>query len=329
LQSTGRGSFAGADFAPVHEGDHAGVLFYPRGSSTPTSGPTAVIDVDQAARIIAAAGAGDPLPAGDQTVPTLNGWTPVPGQAPARGSLGAVPGQQLTYFGLPYPPPVTSASAQSSFYGSCLPPDPALETLQVHSPVNLVLTGSGGERFGTDAGGHAIHTAPGLGLTTGDETTYAVPAGSYRVSIAGTGSGQAHLVVLTAGKAAERATTFAFEARRAQSGELRITSGGPSSTLTFGGRRVRATTGLPLAARGLTAGLDHRHRRTLKVTVTSLGEAIDGAVISARGDGTGATAITDRRGRATLALRPAKPGAVRVTVTAASAAPLRRTLHVR
>ena len=58
LIATGHTAIPGVDFGPVSYAGHAGILFYPRGSATPTAGPTAVLDIRDAEAIVEAADGG-------------------------------------------------------------------------------------------------------------------------------------------------------------------------------------------------------------------------------------------------------------------------------
>jgi Carboxypeptidase regulatory-like domain len=311
------GAFPGADFGPVTDGSAAGVLFYPQGTlsagegSDPTTG--IVLDLTQAEAIVQAIADNQPIPAPDEALSSWAGWRPDPGATPALGPLAPYPGQQFTYFGLPYPPAAGSLADVTSF---CAQPDPELATYQTQSPITLAFTSAGG-------------AAPdGVQLRAGEITTYIVPAGAYRVAITGTGAGTAHLVMVSDGTGTERIHTFVFAVRKGEKGSLAVSSGGSPGTLAIGSKHMRAAPGLVLSLSGLPRSLKAGRRTTLKLLVSYTGQPMFGAQVRVQGDGVRASGTTNGIGRAQIAIRPGRHGRVAIAVTRGDSV-LRSSLRVR
>jgi hypothetical protein len=233
LIASGRPYFPGTDFGPVNYAGHAGVLFYPHGSLTPTAGPTGVIDLRDAAAIVNAAATGAAVPPANDTSRSLDAWamyvsgshTPPP-LAQTLGPLARWTGQQYAYFGFPYPQSALNPAGQVEFYNSCAAPDGAPQIVQTHSPVALVFRSASGVTFGLDSSGNPVGNGTGIVFRAHDQTTYLVPAGRYStMSVTGTGSGTAHIEVFgivssPATGYVRKVSNYAFAARKGVTGAL-------------------------------------------------------------------------------------------------------------
>jgi hypothetical protein len=322
------GRFPGADYGPVHGGGTAGIVFYRHGTADPSSG--AVMSIDQAADIVDAVGTGKPIPAADESLPTLGVWASEHSTTPAAalGSLNAPPQEELEYFGFPYPPPVTSATAQVSFYGPCLAPDPSLQEIQTHSPVRLSFTGPNHYQFGLGANGKHAGGGSGLIERSGDVTTYAIPRGSYTMQVTATGKGPATIVMLSPAKRTQTVQSVSLTVRKGQSGNLALGPGGVAGPLRLGAKSVRASKGLPLTLKGVPRTLRAKHRARIQLTLTSFGAPIANALVTASGKAR-AAAVTNQRGAVRLSLTPTSKGKVSLTISVPGSGALRRQIRVR
>jgi Carboxypeptidase regulatory-like domain len=315
------------DFAPIHSASGgAGIVFYPRG--TPRArilslGLNArVLDVGE---LLKSSGGSVTFP---DDYPTLAAWE-FTGEFPRgqalAGRLQRTPGEELAYFGLPYPPPEGTVNAggrlgRNTYDQQCVPPDRTLEAVTVHSPVSVLLTGPRGSRVGVDARGRAVKSGVGLvQRVKGGATTIVVPAGTYRLALRGTGSGPATLVSWAAG----RAKVVTFSSRRGSRGTASL---GPSGLTgaRFAGRRLRTTSSVAMRASGLPRTLPGG-TRTVRLRVRDqFGAPVVGASVSI-GGAVRAAALTNRQGAARLRLHVPRR---RARVTARIAAPGFRTLRL-
>ena len=110
LIATGHSAIPGVDFGPVSYAGHAGILFYPRGSASPTAGPTGVLDIRDAEAIVEAADGGEPLPGRERRRPHARSVDDVRERCEdaAAGPLGArtarrVDGRSVRVLRLPLP----------------------------------------------------------------------------------------------------------------------------------------------------------------------------------------------------------------------------------
>ena len=340
LIATGHSAIPGVDFGPVSYADHAGILFYPRGSASPTAGPTGVLDIRDAEAIVEAADGGEPLPAANGVGRTLDQWTmyvsgaktPPPGRQ-VLGPLAPWTGDQYAYFGFPYPRSVLDPAGQAEFYNSCAAPDGTPQILQTHSPVTLMFASASGQTFGLDAHGHLAGNGTGMIFHQGDTTTYVVPGGTYSSArITGTGNGTAHVEVFGIVGApltsyARQINNFAFTAHTGATGTVPLNFFGTAGTVSYRGRTVAKRLGLPLTLSGVPRKL-RPGRRTLKLTVTSLGTSIKGAIVTLTVTGHRLTGLTDKRGRVRFRLRVPK-GRLAVTASFPGASPGSARLRVR
>lgn len=340
LIASGRSYFPGTDFGPVNYAGHAGVLFYPQGSTTPTAGPTGVLDLRDAIAIVNAAATGAPVPPANDVGRSLQAWamyvsgaTTPPPVSQTLGPLAPWTGDEYAYFGFPYPQSALNAPGQVQFYNSCAAPDGTPQIVQTHSPVSLVFRSSSGVTFGLDPSGNPTGNGTGIVFRGRDQTTYVVPAGLYpTMSVTGTGNGTAHVEVfgvvgspLTA--YARKISNYGFRARKGMTGVLALNFFGPAGGLVYAGHAVKQQFGLPMQLGGLPRRLRHG-KRTLRLTVTSFGTPIAHATVTVRFKGHVLVSSTDSRGRSRV--RPKLPkGKLRIAVAFPGAATVRQTLQVR
>ena len=340
LIASGRTFFPGTDFGPVSYADHAGILFYPRGSLTPTAGPTGVIDLRDAAAIVDAANSGTPIPPANDVSRSLDAWamyvsgsrTPPP-LAQTLGPLAPWTGHQYAYFGFPYPQSALSSTGQVEFYNSCAAPDGTPQIVQTHSPVSLVFQSASGATFGLDPSGNPVGNGSGMVFRAHDQTTYVVPAGRYTtMTITGTGNGTAHVEVFgivssPATGYVRKVSNYAFAARKGVTGALPVNFFGPAAGMVYAGRPVTQQFGLPLQVGGVPGHLRHG-KHTLKLTVSSFGSPIARATVSAKYKGHVLLLMTDSRGQARLSAK-LPSGKLAITVTFPGAAAVGLTVRVR
>jgi hypothetical protein len=340
LIASGQPYFPGTDFGPVSYADHAGVLFYPHGSLTPTAGPTGVIDLRDAVAIVNAAVHGTPVPPANDTSRSLDAWamyvsgshTPPP-LAQTLGPMAQWTGQQYAYFGFPYPQSALNPTGQVEFYNSCAAPDGTPQIVQTHSPVTLVFRSATGVTFGLDSSGKPVGNGTGIVFRAHDQTTYLVPAGRYStMSVTGTGSGTAHIeffgiVGSPLTSYVRKISNYAFAARKGVTGALPVNFFGPAAGLVYAGRAVKQQFGLPLQLGGAPGHLRHG-KRTLKLTVTSFGSPVPRATVSVRYQGHALVLSTDSQGRLRLSAKLPR-GKLTITVSFPGAATVSDTLHVQ
>ncbi len=339
LIASGRSYFPGADFGPVNYAGHAGILFYPHGSTTPTSGPNIVLDIRDAVQIAIAAADNAPIPPANAQVRSLADWamyvsgakTPPP-LTQTLGPFNPWTGQQYAYFGFPYPRSPLDTAGQAMFYNSCAAPQGTTQIVQTHSPVSLVFSAADGTTFGLDAAGNLTGNGTGIIWRQGDQTTYLVRAGNYStMTVTGTGSGTAHVEVFgVVGSPltsyARKISDYVFRVRGDATGTLPVNFFGPAGAMTFAGRTVTPQAGLPIQLAGLPARIKHGKRR-LVLVASSLGAPLPGAVVTLAEKSLTLTATTDAHGRARFTVRLLK-GRFTVAVSYPGAAPLTSTIRV-
>ncbi len=340
LIASGRSYFPGADFGPVSYADHAGIVFYPHGSTTPTSGPSVVLDIRDAVQIAIAAADDAPIPSANAQVRSLAAWamyvsggTTPPPLTQTLGPLDPWTGQQYAYFGFPYPRSPLDTAGQAMFYNSCAAPDGTPQIVQTHSPVSLVFSAAAGTTFGTDAAGNLTGNGTGIIWKQRDQTTYLVPAGTYStMTMTGTGSGTAHVEVFgivgsPVTSYAREISDYVFRVHSGATGTLPVNFFGPAGAMTFAGRTVAPQAGLPIQLAGLPARIKHGKRRLILVA-SSLGAPLPGAVVTLTEKSHTTAATTDAHGRARLTVKLLK-GRLRVAVSYPGAAPHTSTIRVR
>ncbi len=314
------------DFGPIHTSDQAAVEFYD------ATGATAVLDTQTAIAVADAALNRAPLPTSAIHLPTLSQYEATAGVT-TQGTLTPQPDGELTYFGFPYPPLTQTGQIDAAFYDQCLRPDALYFHVEVHSPVRLLFTDGHGRRFGLTASGKAVRGGAGLMLTdrAHHTTTFVLPAGAYRVSLSGTGTGGATIVAFTAGRTRMRGQVVSFPVRRGQTGSATLGSGGLGETVRFGGHRYRVLAGLALRVRLAPARIHHRRgTRAVRVTVTDqFGRAVPSAAVTLlRGRSTLASVLSDGRGAASLPVPLARKGRLSVRVSASAARTVTATLTI-
>ncbi len=333
LIASGRMLFPGADFGPVSYADHAGILFYPHGSTTPTAGPTVVLDVRDAVQIAIAASDGTAIPPVNAQARSLADWamyvsgsqTPPP-LVQTLGPLKPWTGQQYAYFGFPYPRSPLDAPGQAQFYNSCSAPDGTPQIVQTHSPVSLVFSAPDGTTFGLNAQGQVTGSGTGIVWRAGGVTTYLVPAGRYTaMSITGTGNGTAHIDVFGVVSApltsyARQISNYVLRAHAGVTGTLPVNFFGPAGAMSYAGRIVKAQAGLPIQLFGLPAKFRHGKRK-LKLTATSFGTGLQDALVTISYKGHQLHATTNGHGHASFSINPPR-GKLTITVSYPGAATL-------
>jgi hypothetical protein len=340
LIASGQAYFPGADFGPVSYAGHAGIVFYPHGSTDPTAGPTVVLDIRDAVQIAIAAAAGDPIPPAGTQVRSLADWamyvsgshTPPP-LTQTLGPLAAWTGQQYAYFGFPYPRSPLDPAGQAKFYNACAAPQGTPQIVQTHSPVSLVFSSPTGTTFGLDGRGQLTGNGTGIVWRQGDQTTYLVRAGSYStMNITGTGAGTAHIEVFgVVGSSltsyARQISNYVVHVRNGATGALPVNFFGPAGPMSFAGRTVKPQLGLPIELSGLPRRVRHGKRR-LQLAVTSLNTPLPGAIVNLDDGSPAHLAATDGRGRARFNVKLPR-GRLKITVTFPGAATFSKTIRVR
>jgi hypothetical protein len=249
LIASGRSYFPGADFGPVSYAGHAGILFYPHGSTTPTAGPTVVLDIRDAVQIATAASDGGAIPPPNAQVRSLADWTmyvsgshTVPPLTQTLVPLDPWTGQQYAYFGFPYPRSPLDTAGQAKFYNDCAAPQGTPQIVQTHSPVALVFSAPDGTTFGLNPRGQLTGGGTGIVWRKGDETTYLVRAGNYStMRITGTHGGTAHIEVFgVVGSAltsyARQISNYVVHVRSGTHGSLPVNFFGPAGAMRVAGR---------------------------------------------------------------------------------------------
>jgi hypothetical protein len=193
--------------------------------------------------------------------------------------------------------------------------------------VTLEFHSTDGQTFGRDAHHHPVSTAPGLELAgAGDTATYLVPAGSYTVSLLGTGKGRATVEIGSVHGRTSRVEVFSFAARAGATGTLTVSAAKPPTKAAFGGKRVVGVAGEGLVLHGMPATVTAGHASVLRLSVVDqFGRPVNGATVIVTGAQPGRGGVTDERGRVTLTITPSgrkitvaatAPGARRTTVSA-------------
>jgi Tol biopolymer transport system component len=327
------------EFAPIHAvagaDRHAGIVFYPRGSSPnpllhymedeASPGDPATYYVLDVADI-----EGSPvdnyqprLVIDGVGLPTLAQWESTIGARARPGRLEPQADEDLVHFGYPYPPPggIAAAAALRAAYGRCLHV-PALSAT-VASPVNLVFTDEEGGRIGADAQGNLIFEAPGVIVvgTGANPGGYVVPRGDYTVSMAGTATGDAVVAFHNPAEDPDDVTVYVLAVTAGAGGQLAIDDGTASKSLVFGGTQYTAQGGLPMTVRYVFKSLRSGEpwARRLRVWVKDpYGGKLRGARVELDYDEIHYERLTNRRGKTRMKIRLPTPGQVDLTISAAT-----------
>jgi hypothetical protein len=304
----GGGGLDGLAFGPIRSADgRAGILVYPQGQTvrtpsgaiTPgTGGSRMVIDVEALAQAV---GANQTLggifrfpdlslPQFAGVVQPLASWQG--GGAPVVGFATSLRNEDLAYFGYPEPPPLGTSGRRD--FDACLDLGLGAFVAEVHSPLRLTFATNGGDELGLAPGGPVLDVPGGfVSAPRGGVARYGVPAGGMRsLRLLGTGSGRATVVL--SGPRGGAPSVFAFVVKAGQSGTARLSGSATPQSLTFAGKRVRASRGVGLqlkAPRKVAAG-----KRFAVVVKDQFGRAAAGVTVS----GGGGLRSTDARGRAVL-----------------------------
>ena len=120
------------------------ILFYPRGSASPTAGAAALpLDIRDAEAVLEAANGGVSLPAANGDTCTLAQWTMYLSGAntPPAAPLSARPARPVDSatstrtLASPTSARSSTSAGQAEFYNSCAAPDGTPQFGQTHSPV--------------------------------------------------------------------------------------------------------------------------------------------------------------------------------------------------
>lgn len=333
------GQAATGDFAPIRNaaGAQGAIVFFPAGNPYPLRahlatgaalppGYTTHVLAIKRFVILGSESWVVQISSGPQGLMSIPDWEQQFGAA-RPGYAAARAGEDLAWLGAPYPPPSTDVDARLAF-NRCAPgAAPAVNWVQTHSPVRLLITDAKGHRLGYDASGKAVkglsgYVVPGKGSRP---TTYVVPSEPLTVAITGTGRGRATIV---AGGASGTVRAFTVSTRRGAHGTLRLAGAGAARSLRFAGRTVRASNGIGIRLRGLPRRLRAGRATTLRLRLTDqFGRPLPGALVSVRARGTAVSGLADTRGRVVLAFTPRRRGAVRVRASAPGHVTLTRTLR--
>lgn len=312
------------DFVPVRTADSTkgAIVFYPSGNPGPlrdhlTTGaalppnyPTATLGFrqvrfDPEGRLMQ-------WQARLDTLPPLGAWEAENGPAKdgfllTRSGLGTA-----GWLGGPIPPWIVDRTARVA-YARCVPAaSPPTTVVEVHSPVTVTMPAG--------SGGFAVTAKPGV------PTTYVLPEGAGTLSLAGTGTGTATIVV----RSDAGVSTYSFAARKGAHGSLVLNDAGAPLRLTYAGRTVAGSKGIALRLRGLPATARPGRTIGLRLQVSdAFAVPVAGATVRLRGAGTSSSGRTDARGLVRLTIRPRARGTVSVDVAAPAALPLRATMTVR
>jgi hypothetical protein len=297
---------SGVDAAPVKTGSKQGIVFFSRGSpprqfSNGEVDPSAtgfVLDNTLLQRIT-----------GVPALPTLAEW--------AGGDAITVDRRDpRTFLGWPIP------TRSNGGLETCLDAAPAgTVVFAAHSPVQLLLTDSQGRKLGANARGHRFADAPGASFRRGGVSYVIAPAGSYKLTVAGTGKGP----VVLESRSAAGTSVARFKARKGAQAKLSVPNGALPGSFKFGGRRVRSSSGMPLVVHGLPRKLRAGKARKVSLRVTdALGKPASFAVLS-RG---AFVRFADARGRLKTTLPALKKGKAVFTITAADLLPAKATIRV-
>jgi hypothetical protein len=229
-------------------------------------------------------------------------------------------GSEYAFLGYPYP-----AISADGYGAGCVPRMNGV-SLQVHSPVTLLVTDAQGRRLGFDATGAYVNEMPGAAYGGGEPATYTLPAGSYQTDIVGTAKGRATIVLSAAGAPAK---TFQLKVKPKKTGTLSFDDGLGSATGTFNKKKLKPTDGVPITLTGVKKKLKVHSGDPLTLTVTSvLGNAVAGARVHAVGTGFDAEALTGPDGVVSIPLVVTKE-TKKLTVTVDGAGVQPKTLKVK
>ncbi len=238
----------------------------------------------------------------------------------AKPVIELVTGSPYAFLGYPYP------AVSSDGYGAGCVPHLNGVSVQVHSPVTLLVKDAQGRALGFDASGAYVSEIPGGAFSSGEPATYALPPGSYQTEIVGTGKGRA-TIVLSAGGAAPK--TFALKVKPGKTGTLSFDDTLAGPTGTFNKRKLKVIDGVPITVTGVKKKIKVHSGDPLTLTVTNaFGAPVAGARVHASGTGFEAETLTGADGVGSLALMVTKE-TKRLVVTVAGAGVQAKTLKVK
>jgi len=329
-------SLLAVEFAPVHAGTHAAIVFYPGGSSpnplldyiakTGTPGdPTTWYVLDSDELVGAAVDNHKPRFALDRQegkLRNLKQWEDDVGAPAQKGRLAPYPDEDLTYFGWPYPPPagVPAAENDRAFFDRCVAL-PGL-SVRVHSPVDVLFTDAQSNSLGVDAAGKLHFDLPGVVVVKkgGNPTGYVLPPGGYAATLTGTGAGAATIEFRQPGASGATSTIFTLKSKKGATGTVAVdATTGAAQQATFAGAPIAANTGLALAVSGVPKKLKSGRRAKFVVVVRDpWKKPVVGAEVRAQLAGYPIDVATDKKGRATISavvphLQSATNGSVAVS----------------
>jgi hypothetical protein len=257
-----------------------------------------------------------------ENTPLDNEGLPIPGsndipRLRAKPAIELATGSPYAFLGYPYP------AISSDGYGAGCVPKMNGVSVQVHSPVALLVKDAQGRALGFDANGGFVNEIPGAAYSAGEPETYALPPGSYQTDVVGTGKGRATIVLSAAGAPPK---TFALKVKPKKTGTLSFDDGLGNAAVTFNKKKLKPTDGVPITVAGVKKKLKVHSGDPMTLTVTSaLGNAVAGARVHAVGTGFDAEALTGADGVASIPLAVTKE-TKKLTVTVDGAGVQTKTL---
>lgn len=347
VQALQEGGKFNVDFGPIRSANgSAGIVFYPRSNPGPLldyfEGVSSALPSDYTVMVLPFKGAGNVLGGATLFLPdfhslgmTLTEWeqgkpaglsSGDPGYDQVRGK--AVPGFSqggelgYYYFGYPYPPSATTAESAVA-QSACLNPRPDSTYVKLHSPLNVLVTDSDGNRTGVTAAGEAVAEIPGSLVVAPKkpgkgETSISLPVGNYRISLVGTGAGSATLAVINPAATGSSVNAFTFDAAKGSTGALTVTAAGATSALAYAGKKYAAHKPFVMTVAGMPKAISATKVQTVKLTIKNfLGKALNGARVTASAKKFKTLARSNSKGVATFSTRGVgKNKTVTVAVTA-------------
>lgn len=269
----------------------------------------------------------------DREFQALHNETHIPIPARGRPQFGIENpknSDELLYGYGPYPPFGGPIATQTTFK-QCV--SPAFQmTITPHSPVTVEVRDAAGQETGLTPTGAPTAAIPGSLLSHAGRTLrlVSIPAGSYTVTVTGTGNGPATLVFNVPTSSGTSTRVFHFQARRGAKGSLSLRASGAGSTLRIGGRSVRGTAGLTLILSGLPGTLKKGRAAHLSIAIREqLGRGAGPVAVRVSGAAGSFSSSSTDAGRLRLTLHPKRRGSIRLTFSGPGFQPLRRTLKVR
>ncbi len=228
--------------------------------------------------------------------------------SPPRGRAVAattvVTDDPQAFFGYPYPSlsPATGPEA-----GGCRPAVSGV-SVALHSPVSLFVKDAAGSGAGFDADGNYANEAGGVAYAAGEPSLYLAPPGSFTADVNGTDSGRATIVMTAVNGGGVTAKIIALRAKKGKSGTLTFDDTLASPRGTFGKKKLKAKTGVPLDVAGLKRRVKVNPGDELRFTVTDMfGLPVQGARVHATGKDFDANTVTGADGAVALPLLVTKP----------------------